>query len=570
MTLEKKLLWLLLPLAAAFSSIARVWKVMPAVMQDEYVYSIQARYTPFAEQLYPNYLFSWIYNNTLQCGDGFYQCAKSYNAVFFLITLAFVFLIAQKLLSFSWAIAVSTLTAISSISVYVSYFMPESMYFAFITAAVWLTLKAGQNPKLHMWLIAGSMLGLAALVKPHALFSLLAILLFALLVSLRSEAGKAVKANISTLAAAAGFLATKFAIGFAFAGVNGLTLFGSAYTSSIPAVNSGIPNKVQNVDLVAQTVSNASVGQIFAAESSPQSFFEILFTHIPAHISLVMLVGGIPILLSFGVLAGAITKKREISQASQYQLLIGALAFTVPLIMAAFEAFITTTGDDHTHRLITRHYEFLFPLLLIAGANFLKFVEPSLKGRFVQAVVAIACSLIAIIYVAGTVKWDYADSILLSGFINSGWLVPTLSLASIAISFVWLFNKESGAKALAYGLIPATALFGGISGQLSLHDRVGTEPAFFDTAGQVAKNVLVGIPGEKISVIGQANYLNTTTKFWIDKPNIKDTVLADGAVAQIENFADVDYVVLIGNSSITGDNVVLTEGEGYAVVQLGH
>jgi hypothetical protein len=80
---------LLLPFIAALISIGRIMPVLPAVMQDEYVYSIQARFTPFAGQLYPNYLFSWLYSGTSACGADFYSCGKGLNVLFFFATSFF-------------------------------------------------------------------------------------------------------------------------------------------------------------------------------------------------------------------------------------------------------------------------------------------------------------------------------------------------------------------------------------------------------------------------------------------------------------------------------------------------
>jgi hypothetical protein len=118
-SIDRAFFWLVVPIIAALISIGRIWSVLPAVMQDEYVYSIQARFTPFADQLYPNYLFSWLYSTTSACGTGFYGCGKGLNVIFFLATLAFIFLIARRLLSVTWAAMISTVAALSPIHVYV-------------------------------------------------------------------------------------------------------------------------------------------------------------------------------------------------------------------------------------------------------------------------------------------------------------------------------------------------------------------------------------------------------------------------------------------------------------------
>ena len=46
----------------------RVQSILPAIMQDEYIYSIQSRKVPLAELDYPNYHYSWLYYATNACG----------------------------------------------------------------------------------------------------------------------------------------------------------------------------------------------------------------------------------------------------------------------------------------------------------------------------------------------------------------------------------------------------------------------------------------------------------------------------------------------------------------------
>ena len=100
--------------------------------------------------------------------------------------------------------------------------------------------------------------------------------------------------------------------------------------------------------------------------------------------------------------------------------------------------------------------------------------------------------------------------------------------------------------------------------------QVGTQPAYFDIAGQVAKVKLVDVAGDKISIIGPLRYQNFTTKFWIDKPGIKDVNLPDGQAVDVTALPDVDYVVLIGNAKLNGGAEVIAQDNGYSIVKLVH
>jgi hypothetical protein len=111
-------------------------------------------------------------------------------------------------------------------------------------------------------------------------------------------------------------------------------------------------------------------------------------------------------------------------------------------------------------------------------------------------------------------------------------------------------------------------LIAGFASQGFLLTQVGTDEAYFDIAGQKAKPLLSDVSGDKISIIGPVRYQNFTTKFWIDKPGIKDVSLADGESIDTAALTDVDYVVLIGNAKLTGAAENLEQGDGYAVVRI--
>lgn len=562
---DRAYFWLIVPFIAALISLGRVWPVLPAVMQDEYVYSMQARFTPFAEQLYPNYLFSWLYSGTSACGADFYSCGKGLNVLFFFATLAFIFLIARRLLGITWGAMIAAVAAFSPVHVYVSYFMPEAMYFAFITATIYVALIAGAKHKLAWWLATGALLGLSALVKPHAIFTVPAFLLFALLIALRSEGGGLGKGLVAALGKLVAFAVVKFGGGFAFAGVSGLSLFGSSYESSL---NQFVSENAQGTaDVVAQTVSTVSGSTLLADEASGPGFFEVFLPHSLAHLALLLTIAGIPLLLSVSVIKDAVIKKQQVSASSQFLLLTGLLSISFAAVVGAFEGVVTSLGDDHSARIITRYYEFLFPLLLISAAVFAKFVEPKIRVRLIQSGIVIAALIFGWVYLSG-INQSFADSILLSGYLSSPAVIPIVCVVGIIVALVWVFSSGFGSKLIVYVATPLVLLIAGFTSQGHLLTQVGTNEAYFDIAGQKAKPLLTDVAGDKISIVGPVRYQNFTTKFWIDKPGIKDVSLPDGEAIDVAALPDVDYVVLIGNAKLTGAAENLEQGEGYAIVKL--
>ena len=541
------------PFIAMIWAIARVWPVLPAVMQDEYVYSTQSRFIPFAEQQFPNYIFSWLYSTTSACGDNFYQCAKGYNSVFFFITLVFIYLIAARIVGHAWAVAVTTVSAVSPIHAYVAYFMPESMYMAFMFATIWVTLNAVRDGHWQRWLVAGSMLGLTALVKPHAFFALPAFLLVALIVSAREEGHSLKRVALKVASFGAAFFVVKFAIGFAFAGPVGLSLFGGY---------GGLDSVVGQISSGAEAVNQDS------AKSFAQVFFEVTAMQLPSHISLLLLIAGLPLLLSLRVVFGAFKSKEPISELGSFVVLTGIISFSFAIVVAAFEGFVSAGGDDHSDRIIMRYYEFIIPLLLILGLAFEKYVASKTLSRVIQAAVVIAGSTFVLIYFQSNIESQFADSGLLVGILQTPGALVTIFIFEVIGALLWVFKPEISEKWLGRALLPIMILIMGMFSQTALMTQVGTQKAFFDVAGQDAREYLRDVDGKEIVIIGPMRTQVFVAKFWIDKAYIEDRLIPEKQVIEMDAVPNAKYALLLAGTGVAGEHQVITQGEGYALVKL--
>jgi hypothetical protein len=85
---------------------SRVWMVNPAILGDEYLYSMNSRkaapWDPSPAGDFSNYLFNFVYQGTNLCGQAFYSCAKVFNLFFFLGFIFILFIVAIRFLPF-WA-----------------------------------------------------------------------------------------------------------------------------------------------------------------------------------------------------------------------------------------------------------------------------------------------------------------------------------------------------------------------------------------------------------------------------------------------------------------------------------
>ena len=71
----------------------------PVVLNDEYTYSMSSRLLPLSASTIPGYLYLAIYRVTNVCGDGYYDCARVLNSLFFVAAAPFVYAVARNVCS---------------------------------------------------------------------------------------------------------------------------------------------------------------------------------------------------------------------------------------------------------------------------------------------------------------------------------------------------------------------------------------------------------------------------------------------------------------------------------------
>jgi phosphoglycerol transferase len=547
--------WVLVPLALAAWSISRVWNVLPSIMGDEYVYTSAAKHLPFAEQYFSNYIFSWVMSATNMCGTDFYVCTKSINSVFFALTILFTFLIAARFLTFGWSVFVASVTSLSPIAIPVSYFMPEIMYFAAMTGVVLVALWVADKGKWHLWALVGVSLGLAALVKPHAIFMLPAFTIFALVVSYKLASGNWLAGIRSAGSTIAGFFVAKFGLGFLFAGTEGLKLFGG-YGSPVDALTSVVENQAP---VVGQETGTQATGLELLASVS--------FGHLAMHLAVVLMIAGLPLLLSLRVLLSVVKKPEPVGPVSSLFILVGLITFSIIAVVAVFEAYVTVGGDDHSDRLILRYYEFLIPQFIVMGLLLPRFTDSKIVWRILQGSVIVVAALFFSIFYPSNFDQQYADSSTLPGLAASGGLFIAVAVAIAAAILYWIFTPEEGNVLIGRFIIPLFLVVALVMSQSKLIEINGTQ-AYFDVAGWSSRDALKDVPGDRIVVIGQTRTEVFTVKFWIDEPNIKELLVLEGSVVPLDNVSESDYVVTLGNIGIDFPHEVVTEGEGYKVVKI--
>jgi phosphoglycerol transferase len=539
----------------------QVRDINPAILQDEWIYMVSSRiFTPWQQELpfdFGNYLFNVVYSSTSLCGDSFYTCAKLINLAFiqgFAITL---FIIALRFLPFWGALAFLISVTLSPVAVYSSMYLPESMFFFLIGLTLFAVLKAAENPSWKNWALVGIPLGLTALTKPHALMAAMAIGIFLIFSSLKSRPfWKPLLLNAGALLLS--FLVIRLFVGFLIAGPKALNLFFSYGISDNVAQFVGGIASVQPVEANQGLVGAGNVTG--ALGLFPAQFW----TH-----SLVVTALMGAAIVSIVIAAINSFTSDEVRPVHRFAVvsLIWALFMLIAIVL--FTGWITGSGDDHTTRVLERYYDYLFPIVSLAGIAVIadKRVLSETKSWVRWLVIAPVFLAISIAFAGyfGSLTIQIADAPNLAGLVVDKFTMDTVAnltfLTLLAIAF---FPKYSvWAAALVF---PATMILTGyqIQGQ---YQGFRLEDSAADKAGHFTYSLLNEAERDNLVILAETRFDGRVASFWLqDDPDLE--LLGAESVYPVANLPEgTQWVLAIGNLSMESGEVVSTE-EGYKLYKI--
>jgi hypothetical protein len=285
------------------------------------------------------------------------------------------------------------------------------------------------------------------------------------------------------------------------------------------------------------------------------------------HLAVVLMIAGLPVLLSLRDMASVIKKREPVGPGSSLFILVGLITFSMISVVSVFEGYVTAGGDDHSNRLILRYYEFLIPQFLVMGLLLPRFSDSKLTWRIAQGLMIVSAAIFFSVFYPRNFDPQYADSSTLPGFVaNSGLFVGVAVAASAAILY-WIFIPKEGNVLVGRIITPLFLVTALVLSQDRLIQINGT-PAHFDQAGWDSRTYLESVKGDRIVVVGDTRTNVFTVKFWIDKAGIRDFLIEQGSTITSEYVSDIDYAVTLGNIGIGFSHEVVTEGEGYRLVKV--
>ena len=389
--------------------------MLPVVMQDEYVYRRQVLLFQPAEYDYPNYLFSGLSALAETSPIGFYLAIKLQNALAVGIAVGVIYWALSQFANRSVALLASAVFLAVPSFFQSSFYMPDMFLSAFLAASLVLlvlALSKDLNWKSPIWAFAALFLGLALLSKPHALFFVLGILLYAFVELIR-------KRVISPFFIVAGLaISIRLVAGFVVAGPAGLNLLGRSYSQSLV----GAPEQVGQ-----QTLSAAGVPASGGVSNLVATFaWEFL-----------QLFGALSV-MSVGLMILILIRSFRSSE----NLFVSIVAITGVGAIAAFETFVSASGDDHSGRILTRHLEYLVAVVIALGIFELQKHRSLTKSNVFPALVLVAVSATGGALLLGSMpvhRVSDGATVILSGLWGGGYLIA----ATLLIAAFWLTQMSS-------------------------------------------------------------------------------------------------------------------------------
>ena len=535
----------------------RIMDVLPKILGDELIYSMNARHTDLADSSVPNYLFNILYSTTSNFGYGFYTAAKVYNLVFLIGFAAVVYLAARLIGKPGVSFAVALIALVGPISAYASYFTPEMMFYFGCAVVIYFALRFHARTGAGKWALLGLGLGLVTLVKPHALFLAAPIFAYIVYLSFKGEGNAWLKAFARVIAFAGATLGMKFAIGYLIAGQKGLAIFGGSYDSSAnSAIKSGgaaMGGAVYdpNVSVIA---SNGAIGT---------TVWQVLF-----HISYMLMFFAVPLILTGIQTVRAFKAKGEPSETTKVSFFLFVALIALVLVSAVFVAYSSAFGETLQNRVMIRYYEYLIPFLpltLLPLGNHIPKLGKGAKWAILAG--AVIWLVVALPNMSTIVPPLFTDSSMIASAIKSG--IPLAVFAALGVGMLacWLFKPEVGSQVWLFGFAPLMLLVYAISCYVNMTVPSSHVGMYTGSSRWVHDNISAK-DRENIVVIGNNMQNVQAAQLWLDTPSSTGKMVAEGQEVNINDFPEKGQLILaIGKVALTGDGFIVKQQDSWALIK---
>ena len=530
-------LWLL-ALVGVACLLLRNGGVVPFVFNDEYSYSLYTRLAPMADAIVPDYLYFLVFGTTHACGSGFIDCVRGLNVVFFVASAPFIYLACRRVADVVPSAWVTLLAMAGPLNSYTVYFMPEASYFFAFWVATWFALGMDERSTAWRWAGLGVFVGLMSMVKPHALFLLPALGVYAAYCHLRMRWQDVARTVVALAALVLSTLATKFLVGYLIVGKIGVTLFGHFYSG----VASGTAANLEHF-VALGGYSLVSLGN---------------------HVLAIVLALG---LATVAALALAVNgpwrsdEKTPVHRAAVYTVLVlGSLVAVVSL----FTGSLAVSDPNELIRLHQRYYDFALPLLMICAAALVKRGGDSLP-TWLRVVLAIALlTALGVIFSQRFhgLRPGVLDGPWFDGLMSSRRWFRIVGYAMSVCAIGWIFAPRIAARGFLYAALPLSTLVAGgmVNSELAQHRQL----TLYEHAGRAVREYVPPDELGKVVVVCTDPAEGYRVLFSVDDAAASFAVHPDDVRYDWSKLPQGKrWVLSVGGRGIPEDAVTVARGPGY-------
>jgi len=473
----------------------------PFVFGDEYTYSRYSRLQPLSDSLIPGYLYLAIYRLTSHCGADFLGCARMLNALFFVASAPFIYWVARRVASFVPSLLITLCAMAAPINIYTAHFMPEALYFFGFWVFVWCMSRAIAE-RWTDWAIAGFILGCTALIKPHSMLFVPALLIYIGYLSTRREDRPVATAARNIGVFLLGGLIAKFGISLLIAGPAGLTFFGPSYNRIASTTTTGLDRVIELAHLALISLGG--------------------------HVLAVCLLMALPLAVALQRGFSSLRTRECPDPARRLSILAVLLVANLLPVVALFSASVVNSSVfESISRLHMRYYDFMFPLLWIVVASQLTNASSASirKWRLALAVIIALPMLYGIATQLEPFKPNFIDGPEIFGLIVNPPTFYALGLAGLVALGAWAWSPRVGAVLFIYGVMPVTVVLSNT--WVTREQRVHLVPDVFDRAGTFARQYLNADERDHVVVIGSDMGGMLKATFYMDSAEITHVQVSD-------------------------------------------
>lgn len=547
----------------------RISEVLPKILGDELLYSQNARLLSPEEWFLPNFLFNWVFSSTNVCGYGFYSCGKVIN-VALLLCLGFIIYASTRLIAKpSLSLLMAALTCVGPIAVYASYFTPDMMFYLAMAIVIFIAIQLNLDSKWWMWLVLAATLAIASLVKPHALFAIPALIAYCLFLAIGANQKKIIATFRNIVIVVSATILLKFAFGFAFAGPNGLTLFGS-YGNALDLASKAITQTTSPDGQVGGTTTNKistpASGSVQQAAASTD-FATMAGWELILHFGFLIIAFSLPLFIASRRIGQSMAIRNTNPVETKMSFLTISIVLMGVISTAIYTAVAPSWGEILDYRLMVRYYEYVLPFLVITALVQLDESNKVNVRRIVLSFFAIIVAVLASTKLVTVVPPLYTDSTLFSGLYFSNISIWIFTIISAGMIIYSLKNQGKASKYWLFGWLPVVTVIVAISTQIAMTGPSSIK-GLYTNAAQTAHELLTQEQRDALIVVG--NYKNNVqaAQLWIDSKSVQGMWIDRGQNLDVDSLSPgAKYVLIIGEMNVSGSFEVVKKDESFAIIK---